>query len=88
MKRSYYIKWQKKEKYRNPIVRESNITLSNPTGEVAKDAKTALNLFSKSFGSLKYNDILCIKEFGENGKQIGADITPSNEENAIIPISK
>lgn len=89
-KRSYSFKWYptKEIKYGTPLPRTNKIVLSGPTGKTEVDAKAALNLFMGSFGNLKTNTIVSIKEFDENGKQIGEDIVPSKEENAIIPIAK
>jgi len=84
MVRSYAIEWASKK---NKIKRIAHIELSNPSGIVEIDAKSALGIFIKTFGNLNKNDIFCIKEFDENG-QIGADIKPTSEENTIIPIAK
>lgn len=90
MKRSYSIEWynKKENKYTSsPIVRTHTLVLSKPTGKTAIDAKAALNIFIKTFGNLNKNEVICIKEFGENG-QIGEDIVPSSAEGAIIPIGR
>lgn len=90
MKRTYSIEWYNKRdaKYgKEPNIRTNMIQLSAPTGRTEYDAKAALNIFTRSFGNLRKNEIVRIKEFGENG-QIGEDIVPSTEENAIIPTKK
>ena len=89
MVRNYEITWHltKEEKYGKVIDRTNIIRLSRPTGKTEIDAKNAVDLFTRGFGNLKKNTIVCIKEFGENG-QIGEDIVPSNTENAIIPIKR
>lgn len=87
MTRKYTIEWVE-NKDRLQMKRTTWITLSSPTGRVEIDAKKALNLFTRNFGNLKKNTIFCIKEFDENNKQIGEDIKPSSEENAIIPMRK
>jgi hypothetical protein len=90
MKRSYEITWyaNKDAKYKEPLHRHTSIMLSKPTGETSFDAKCALGIFTANFGSLKRNTIVSIKEFDEDGKQIGEDIVPSTEENAIVPMAK
>lgn len=89
MKRFYDIEWYSNIRYDNvePIHRHCKVTISKPTGKVEIDTKTAINIFTKTNGNLKKNTIVRIKEFDENGEQIGEDITPS-AENAIIPIAK
>ena len=90
MKRSYSFEWYptKDTKYgKTPIHRTCTILLSNPLGETEIDAKAALAIFMRSFGNLRKNTIVKIKEFGENG-QIGEDIVPSDVEGAIIPERK
>jgi len=90
MKRSYDFSWYPTNdaKYgREPLVRHNMIMLSRPVGKTEVDTKAALGIFMQRFGSLKKNTIVAIKEFGENG-QIGEDIVPSTEENAIIPTAR
>ena len=89
MKRTYNIEWYpiKDAKYGDPLIRHTIVNLSTPTGKTADDAKNALNLFIRQNGNLHKNNIVKIKEFDEKG-QIGKDIVPSDEEDAIIPISK
>ena len=84
MTRYYMIEWYPKK---NCIARINKITINEPTGRTDIDAKTAVDLFVHSFGNLKKNNIVCIKEFDENG-QIGEDIKPTEGENAIIPTGK
>lgn len=90
MKRSYSFEWYltKDAKYgKTPLHRTTTILLSNPSGETEIDAKAALAIFMRTFGNLRKNTIVKIKEFGENG-QIGEDIVPSDAEGAIIPERK
>ena len=84
MKKIYAIKWYP-TKDGEIVSRNTLINLSNPTGETAVDAKAAINIFTKSCGNLRRNTIISIKELDGEGNQIGEDITPSAEENAIIP---
>ena len=82
MQRYYIFTWHKNEK--GAINRTNKIVLSKPTGYTEYDAKRALTLFTSTFGSLKYNTIISIKEYDENG-QIGEDIVPASEGTSIIP---
>lgn len=84
--RHYNFYWYptKDAKYDKPIIRTNTITLSKPTGLTEIDAKSALQIFLTNFGSLKKNTIVKIQEFDNLG-QIGEDITPSIEQNAIVP---
>lgn len=87
--RYYIIEWFEKKtgRYGHPIIKTSGITLSNPTEKTDIDTKAALDIFIKKFGNLKQNEIIRIKECDENG-QIGEDIVPSEDKNAIIPIRR
>ena len=89
MKRTYDFEWYetKDTKYGSPSSRHNMIILSKPTGKTNYDAKAALGLFIRSFGNLKKNTIVRIKEFVENG-QIGEDIVPSDAEDAIVPVGR
>ena len=81
--RKYQITWKPKGKYE--LERTNEVQINKPTGKVEFDAKSALGLFTKNFGSLTKNDIIRIKEFDGEGNQIGQDIVPTSDENAIIP---
>ena len=87
MERTYAINWYP-TKDGEFVSRTTMIKISNPTGKTDIDAKTAVGLFTKSCGNLKRNTIIKIQELDENGTQIGEDITPSIEENAIIPTGR
>ena len=84
MKRKYAIKWYPTKEKHNPMYRTTWVEVSNPTGDVSIDAKSAVDIFISSVGNIKKNTIIWIKEFDENGNQIGEDITPQ-EDSAIIP---
>ena len=90
MKRIYEINWYptKEGKYGNPIVRKNTIQIGCPTGVTANDAKRAVATFTKHFGNLKQNTIVNIKEFDENNNQLGEDIVPVDDKDAIIPIKR
>ncbi len=86
MIRKYYIEWHKNEKYSNPVVRHTMITLPSAKGKTEEDAKKATEIFvSITKGGLRKNTILSIKECDENGKQIGDVIKPTYE-NSIVPM--
>ena len=83
MKRYYLITWFENK---NKIERTNKIVLGHPRGKVEVDAQAAADLFVKSFGNLKKNTIISIKEFDENDNQIGEDIKPSVD--AVVPIKR
>jgi len=85
MIRNYNIEWYP-TKEGEKLKRTTFIKLGKPTGKTEYDAKAALGIFTASFGNLKKNTIIRIKEMDENG-QIGEDIIPTDNE-AIIPIAK
>lgn len=88
--RYYNFEWYEKKSAKNgrePVIRHTNVKLGNFTGDTAIDTKAALGIFIAGNGNLNKNEIVRIKEFNEHG-QIGEDITPSSEENAIIPERK
>ena len=85
MTRMYEITWFP-TKERNPMTRNTFITLSKPTGETSYDAKAALNIFISHFGNLKKNTIVKIIEMDENG-QIGDDILPT-DSNSSVPVRR
>ena len=90
MKRTYIFKWYatKDAKYREADKRISTINITNAVGKTAVDAKHAVEIFCKSIGNLHKNTIVSIKEFDEQGVQIGEDIVPSDEENSIVPTGR
>ena len=65
MKRYYIFNWYENAKNYCGcrLERKNRVNITNPTGEVAIDAKRALNLFIRGFGNLKQNTIISIKEF-------------------------
>ena len=90
MVRNYEFTWYptKENKYKEvPAIRINMVKLSNAIGVTSIDAKAALNIFTKTFGNLNKNTIITIKEFDENG-QIGEDIVPAADENAIVPVGR
>ena len=82
VKRIYAINWfLTKEK--RPLARTSYIRINNASGDTSIDAKRAVNIFVSSFGNLKKNTIIWIKELDEAGNQLGEDIIPTGD--SIIP---
>ena len=84
MERIYAINWYP-TKDGESVSRTTMVKISKPTGKTDIDAKVAVGLFTKTCGNLKRNTIIKIQELDEDCKQIGEDIVPSIEENAIIP---
>ena len=90
MVRAYKITWYetKDTKYGGePNIRTTKLALSKPVGYTPYDAKCALGIFISANGNLNKNTVLKIQEFDENG-QIGEDIVPSAEADAIIPVAR
>ena len=89
MIRLYDIKWHLAKEERcgkAPVNRTTMVKLTDAKGEVAVDAKRALNIFIKSCGNLKKNVVTEIIEMDEDGVQIGEKITPTGD--SIIPTRK
>lgn len=89
MVRLYKIKWHPvKDEWcgRQPVDRTTMVKLTDARGEVAVDAKRALNVFIKSCGNLKKNVVTEIIEMDEDGNQIGEKITPTGD--SIIPMGR
>lgn len=57
------------------------------TKDTSVDAKMALQIFIRQNGNLNKVEVIKIREFNEHG-QIGEDITPSDKEDAIIPVAR
>ena len=89
MIRLYNIKWHLTKEERcgkQPVDRTTMVKLMDANGEVAIDAKRALNIFIKSCGNLKKNTVTEIIEMDEDGNQIGDKITPTGD--SIIPVGR
>lgn len=86
MLRYYLIEWHENRLFGKPINRTCKIELSEPTGDTAKDAHHALDLFIQGFGNLKKNTVTKIQEFGPEG-QIGEDIVPQ-DNTSIVPTGR
>lgn len=84
--RKFIFTWYKNVKYGKPVERKNTISVINK-GDIGMTAKAATNVFTKNFGSLKYNTIVSIQEIDENGNPVGEPITPQ-ENSSIIPTGK
>lgn len=85
--RYYKIDWYETKDIKyggEPNMRTTQVTLSKPTGLTEVDSKNALAIFMSNNGNLKKNTVTRIREYDNLG-QIGKDITPSDETNAVIP---
>ena len=85
--RKFSISWQEKQKFGEPSIRTSNITLSKPSGDIGHDAKAALNIFCSRFGGLHKVDIYSIQEVDKENNPIGEVIKPTGES-SVVPVSK
>lgn len=84
--RDFIITFKENKKY-NEITRTTKISVIKSTKDIGEDAKSALNIFIKSFGNLKKNDVFSIQEVDENGVSVGDPITPM-EDTSIVPTKK
>ena len=84
--RKFAFTWYENPKYGNPITRTNAVEVPNASPDTGMVAKTAVALFTKSFGNLKKNTIVSIQEFNDKGP-VGEPITP-NDENDIVPTKK
>ena len=66
--KNFIFNWHKNEKYSEPIDRNTKIQ--------SVDAKSATEVFMKTFGNLKKNTINYIQEIDENHQPIGEKIIP------------
>lgn len=66
--KNFIFNWYRNEKYSEPIDRNIKIQ--------SVDAKSATEIFMKTFGNLKKNTINYIQEIDENHQPIGEKIIP------------
>ena len=66
--KNFIFNWHRNEKYSEPIDRNVKIQ--------GADAKSATEVFMKTFGNLKKNTINYIQEIDENHQPIGEKIIP------------
>lgn len=83
--RNFEITYKKKNKY-DKVSHKVMVSVQNPTGDIGRDAKNALNLFISLIGSLKKYDVLSIQEYIGN-EPYGLPITPQ-EETTIVPAKR
>ena len=81
--RKFVFTWYKNEKFGTPIERKNTVAVRNK-GDIGATAKAATEVFTKNFGSLKYNTILSIQEIDADGVAVGEPITPQ-EDSSIVP---
>lgn len=67
--KNFIFNWHRNEKYSKPINRNVKIQ--------SADAKSATEVFMKTFGNLKKNTINYIQEIDENHQPIGEKIIPN-----------
>lgn len=85
--RKFKILWQSAKKYpKNMPVAVATVEITNDVGDIGRDAHSALDIFCRKFGSLKYINVLMIQEINAAGESIGEPILP--QDNAIVPTGK
>lgn len=70
---SFQFNWHKKE--RNPVDRTTVVTVSRQISDIKVAAQAATQIFRKSFGSLKQNEIVSIYPLNKDGEPFGDPIT-------------
>lgn len=85
--RKFIITYAPIVKYGNPVIGNTKISVSKPTGDIGHDVKAALNIFIASNGGLEKNEVFSIQEIDDNGKSIGEPILPTGDT-SIIPTKK
>ena len=84
--RKFIFTWYENVKYGNPVERKNTISVINK-GDIGATAKAATEVFTRNFGSLKYNTILSIQEIDEKGNFVGEPIVPQ-EDSSIVPTGR
>lgn len=84
--RKFIFTWYENVKFGAPMERKNTISVMN-RGEIGLTAKAATEVFTKNFGSLKYNTIISIQEIDENGNPVGEPIIPT-EDSSIVPTGR
>lgn len=85
--RKFIFTWYKNEKYNKSFERKSEIVVIDAPLDIGAAAKSAVNIFTKSFGNLKKNTIVSIQEYNNYNEPIGEPIVPEMET-GILPIKK
>ena len=86
MKRTFIFTWQENKKY-NSLERKNTIMVSNASEDIGLAAKAATEVFIKTFGNLKKNEIVNIQEIDKDGAFIGEPIVPE-ADSAIVPTGR
>lgn len=81
--KDFIFTYKEKTKYK-PLELHTKISLSKDVNDIGIDAKRALSIFTKEFGSLKKNEIISIQEIDLEGNPIGEPIKPIGET-SILP---
>ena len=84
--RKFAFTWHENPRFGTPVTRINVVEIQNASPDTGLAAKSAVNVFTKNFGSLKKNTIVSIQEFNDKGP-VGEPIVPS-DENDIIPTRK
>ena len=84
--RKFIFTWYENVKFGTPMERKNTVAVMNK-GEIGLTAKAATEVFTKNFGSLKYNTIISIQEIDENGNPVGEPIIPA-EDSSIVPTGR
>lgn len=64
--------------------RKRVVMVSNPSGDIGKDAKAALGIFIASTGTLKKNEIVSLQEIDKDNEPVGEPITPA-QDSSVVP---
>ena len=81
--RKFIFTWYENVKFGTPMERKNTVAVMNK-GEIGLTAKAATEVFTRNFGSLKYNTSVSIQEIDENGNPVGEPIIPA-EDSSIVP---
>ena len=84
--KQFVFTWYENVRYGKPLTRTNTISVKNK-GDIGATAKAATDVFTKNFGSLKYNTIVSIQEINDKGETVGELIVPQ-EDSSIIPTGK
>lgn len=88
-KRNFNITWAEKstKSWKVNPTRTTKVEIPNASDDIGIAAKSALQVFSNSFGSLAKVDVINIQEIDADGAAIGEPIVPDTDS-SIIPAGK
>ena len=88
-KRNFNIIWTEKstKSWKVNPTRTTKVEIPNASDDIGIAAKSALQVFSHSFGSLAKVDVINIQEIDADGAAIGEPIVPDTDS-SIIPAGK